>query len=478
MSGEMLNFVVALIHADHIFVFDRFQCRTMKAVALNDNNRFDVVRFASSQSDRMFQKFREDGMFVGADAYYCCFDHPDRGLRGSLKTLPLVSDVGRITDLQALDQLLEDLLVRGMMMSDASGLQILVAYKISFQQDEMAWILQTMFEKMQCNKVCMLSEPSLLCRSVSMHPQSCVVVDIGEMQTRVYVFFEGLLVDTATKVTNVGGNHLTDFMALLLHAQHVENYGTLLPRRCKEVAREVKERMSFVAIDFMQAQELYGYFEFESVRVMRPELLEASYQQGLLKYDPAANSSAGGPKKEAGVKATRTKLATEIRKNVDIRLPDGVIISFLIDVERFNCTEVLFMPALFEDCRESNGIIDEIVAAVGCVDESICEEVCSNIIIAGGSRTIPGLSDRIEHELRQRLKCVAGLPEGFVHVAGSQNDGAVGVDERTTSVMFGAANRIVSAQNEEVEDEIDVHNFLTSIDYESEGSAALVERLL
>jgi actin-related protein/chromosome segregation ATPase len=473
---------------DIITLVGRFQCRTMKATAQNDNNRFDVVRFASSQSDRMFQKFREDGMFVGADAYYVCFDHPDRGLRGSLKQLPIIQS-GRILDLTALDQLLEDLLIRGALVSDASGLQVLMTYKLTYRPDDMCWIIQTLFEKLQCNKVCMLSEPYLLCRSVPDYPESCTVVDIGEYETRIYCYYEGMLLDNATSVTNVGGNHLTEFLALLLHAKHVEAYGTLLPRRCKEVAREVKEKISFVAIDFLQAQELYGYFEFESVRVMRPELLEASYQQGLLKYDPSANVTADmASKRDSGVTATRTKLAAEIQKNIDIRLPDGVVISFLLDVERFNCAEVLFMPALFEDCRSANSIVEEFVHAIDIVDESIREDVCANVIIAGGTRTIPGLATRVELELRQQVNVLKSRPDGFVRISGQQNsvdaipagptwrDSDIGGPG--SAVIIGAGSRILSAEMNSDDDSIDVLNFMTSIDFEALGSTALYERLV
>lgn len=68
----------------------RFSCpsyvaRLSESEGGASSDRFDAMRHASSQAMPMFQRFREDGMFVGRDAYHCCFEHPDRGLRGALK---------------------------------------------------------------------------------------------------------------------------------------------------------------------------------------------------------------------------------------------------------------------------------------------------------------------------------------------------------------------------------------------------------
>lgn len=42
-----------------------FVCRTLKAMATNDKDRLDIVRHAASQSDPMYQNFRDTGYFLG-----------------------------------------------------------------------------------------------------------------------------------------------------------------------------------------------------------------------------------------------------------------------------------------------------------------------------------------------------------------------------------------------------------------------------
>jgi hypothetical protein len=114
-------------------VMCRYVCRSCKAVAIDDKQRLDIVRYASSHSDPMFNNFRDEGMFIGSDAYNVLFVHPDRGqlsnrlysdsvikhlcwhetgLRGALKQQNIISE-GHIIDMRALDKLLPELFRRG-----------------------------------------------------------------------------------------------------------------------------------------------------------------------------------------------------------------------------------------------------------------------------------------------------------------------------------------------------------------------------
>ena len=44
-----------------------------------------LVRNAGVRADPMYARFRAAGVFVGKNAWYCAFEHPDAGLRGQLK---------------------------------------------------------------------------------------------------------------------------------------------------------------------------------------------------------------------------------------------------------------------------------------------------------------------------------------------------------------------------------------------------------
>lgn len=62
----VLSILVILIRVHIRFIqLRRFVCRTLKAMATNDKDRLDIVRHAASQSDPMYQNFRDTGYFLG-----------------------------------------------------------------------------------------------------------------------------------------------------------------------------------------------------------------------------------------------------------------------------------------------------------------------------------------------------------------------------------------------------------------------------
>jgi hypothetical protein len=84
----------------------------------------------------MYQNFRETGLFVGNDAKYCCYEHPDAGLRGSLELQHIIQD-GHIVHKAGLSLLLQHCFFRGLAIEDASRLQLLFSYKLWLAEDDM-----------------------------------------------------------------------------------------------------------------------------------------------------------------------------------------------------------------------------------------------------------------------------------------------------------------------------------------------------
>lgn len=57
-------------------------------VARPKNEKADLsalVQNAGLNAGPMYERFRRDGVFVGKDAWYCGFEHPDPALRSALK---------------------------------------------------------------------------------------------------------------------------------------------------------------------------------------------------------------------------------------------------------------------------------------------------------------------------------------------------------------------------------------------------------
>jgi hypothetical protein len=351
--------------------------------------------------------------------------------------------------------------------------------------------------------VCFLSEANLIWKSIRPYPHSCLVIDIGSTSTTVYPIYSDYVVHNSIRYSRIGGEHITAFLTLLLHNKQMENYSSLLPRRCKEIAMELKEHLAFVAPDFEQFQETYGTCAFEARKVMSNDNLIESYQAGMLKYMPDMNKAAQTVAAAAGASGSSPQQAAnaakDLRQSYECKLPDGTAIGFTLDIELFHCTEVLFNPDMFEGCSGEMGLIDLILEALDGIDESVRADVCSNVIIGGGSCVLPGLQQRLDREINDyHMLCPIDAEDADTSSSSSRSnifiagegfaaaDSVIGTGANScTSVMVGASYRVESslvsaftttpgARSNSSKCQyapIEPQNFVTSIDYESRGSA-------
>jgi actin-related protein len=167
------------------------------------------------------------------------------------------------------------------------------------------------------------------------------VLDCGEGVSHAVSMYKGRKLSYLIERVNLAGGELTDYMTRIL----TESGYNVRSREGREIVRDIKEKLAFVALDF----------EEEMKTSQESSSLEKQY-----------------------------------------KLPDGNIIT--IGGERFRCPELLFQPDL--NGKDVPGIHEMVRSSIARCGVDYQQHLYSNIVLSGGSTMFPGIAERMTKEMR------------------------------------------------------------------------------
>ena len=421
-------------------------------VLMEDFNDSSITSSNGSQSF-MYELFRETGIFVGADAHYCLFEHPDPVLRSALQLTPILRK-DKLVHAEGLGHLLNHCFSRGLGIDnhgsagksdirrrglDFQRIQLLFSYKACFDNSELSAFAQVFFEVLGLQKVCFVNEAKLMTAylrnsnhdhaiftsyrlaghaavSMDRFPVSMLIVDIGSTRTHVYPIFEGFAIRQFAKASEVGGESCSELLRELLARQMARKFSSMPIRRQLSIARRLKEKYAFIAENsFEESEKKFGTLVLERKNALRP-------------HDDEPTSAT-------------TDHTASIRHVEPFTSPDGESFNLHVDRERFYCAEVLFRPDMLEVSAGQPGVVELIHSTIAAIDVSVRKEICSCVLLCGRSSKIPGLAERLQNELLrseklQKLGCVSLLSveslESKIVAAEAESNRDTSVDSSAT----------------------------------------------
>lgn len=258
--------------------------------------------------------------------------------------------------------------------------------------------------------------------SPSYSPIECLlVVDCGYSSTTITPCFNGKPIQRAIRRMDFGGKHLTNLLKEIISVRHFD-----LSQDTK-VVNDIKEDVCFVSQDLKadmektwkgnrtsstQSRTSRQEQDGSSMELDQTHIIDVDY---ILPDGVSLLRGFSRPHDPSSLPTAKTK--TKIARQHTLFSTSPAEILMTLTNERFLPPELLFTPSTTGSRHP--GLADCIVQSLSTLPPLLQATMLANVIVVGGTATLPGFRGRLEDELRARTRsewtvkvCRVDIPDG------------------------------------------------------------------
>lgn len=236
-------------------------------------------------------------------------------------------------------------------------------------------------------------------------PLECVlVIDSGYSHTTITPLFNGRPLHRAIRRLDFGGKHLTNLLKEIISVRHFDLHQDF------KIVNDIKEDVCFVSADFRQ--DLEKTWKGNKGRQKHGATKKSSWDESMNVHQSDVNDEVridyilpdgmhlmkgfSRPHDSSPAARKRKQAALAAAGSSDSE------ISMTLGNERFSVPEIIFSPS--DIGSKQPGLPDIVMQSLSVLPPLVQATMLSNVLVVGGNAKIPGFVERIETELRSRIK--------------------------------------------------------------------------
>ncbi len=227
-----------------------------------------------------------------------------------------------------------------------------------------------------------------------------LVIDSGYSHTTITPVFNGRPLQRAIRRLDFGGKHITTLLKEVISVRHFDLH------QDTKIVNDIKEDTCFVSIDLKsdmdktwkgnkgrQIMASSGNGEAHAVQV------DGTPSNAEIRVDYVLPD---GIHLLRGFSRPHDPSAVAARKRKINAMAQDAEVAMTLGNERFTTPEILFSPS--DVGSKQPGLADCVMQSLAVLPLLIQATMLSNVLVVGGNANLPGLVERIQNELRMRVK--------------------------------------------------------------------------